>query len=77
MLRLVGNATLAQPRGINLIEVMAHGIEALRMSLTRGYGPMPAFRNRFSAAELAELANDVGRFSRSMGATFRTSARQM
>jgi mono/diheme cytochrome c family protein len=29
------------------------------MSLTRGYGPMPAFRNRLSAAQMADLANYV------------------
>jgi mono/diheme cytochrome c family protein len=59
MPRLVGNATLAQPDGVNLIEVMARGIGPQRMSLTRGYGPMPAFRNRLSAAQLADVANYV------------------
>jgi mono/diheme cytochrome c family protein len=56
---LVGNATLAQPDGVNLIEVIAHGIEPLRMSLTQGYGPMPAFRDRLSVAQMADLANYV------------------
>lgn len=56
---LVGNATLAQPDGINLIEVIARGLEPRRMSLTQGYGPMPAFRDRLSAAQMAELANYV------------------
>lgn len=59
MPRLAGNATLAQPDGVNLIEVMADGIDPHRMSLTRGYGPMPAFRNRLSAAQMADLANYV------------------
>jgi len=59
MPRLTGNATLAQPDGVNLIEVMAHGIDPQRMSLTRGYGPMPAFQNRLSAAQIAYLANYV------------------
>lgn len=56
---LVGNETLAQPDGVNLIEVIAHGIEPLRMSLTQGYGPMPAFRDRLSLAQMADLANYV------------------
>lgn len=59
MPRLAGNATLAQSDGINLIEVMANGVEPLRMSLTRGFGPMPAFRDRLSAAQMADLANYV------------------
>ncbi|MGJ0452595.1 MAG: cytochrome c [Methylocystis sp.] len=59
MPRLAGNATLAEPDGVNLIEVMAYGIDPDRMSLTRGYGPMPAFRNRLSAAQMADLANYV------------------
>jgi len=29
------------------------------MSLTQGYGPMPAFRDRLSAAQMADLANYV------------------
>jgi mono/diheme cytochrome c family protein len=56
---LAGNATLAQPDGINLIAVMAQGIDPQRMSLTHGYGPMPAFRDRLSPAQMAELANFV------------------
>jgi mono/diheme cytochrome c family protein len=56
---LAGNATLAEPDGVNLIEVMAHGIESERMSLTQGYGPMPAFQGRLSAAQMADLANYV------------------
>ncbi len=56
---LAGNATLEEPDGVNLIEVMAHGVKPDRMSLTRGYGPMPAFRNRLSAAQMADLANYV------------------
>ena len=56
---LAGNTTLAQPDGVNLIEVMAHGIDPQRMSLTLGYGPMPAFRNRLSATQMADLANYV------------------
>lgn len=59
MPRLAGNATLAQGDGVNLIEVVAHGIDPQRMSLTRGYGPMPAFQNRLSAAQMADLANYV------------------
>ena len=56
---LAGNTTLAQPDGVNLIEVMADGIDPQRMSLTQGYGPMPAFRDRLSAAQMADLANYV------------------
>lgn len=56
---LAGNATLAQPDGVNLIKVMANGIAPLRMSLTQAYGPMPAFGDRLSAAQLAVLANYV------------------
>lgn len=59
MPRLAGNATLAQPDGVNLIEVMAQGIDPQRMSLTQGYGPMPAFRDRLSTAQMADLANYV------------------
>jgi mono/diheme cytochrome c family protein len=59
MPRLAGNATLAQPDGVNLIEVIAQGIDPQRMSLTRGYGPMPAFRNRLSPAQMADLANYI------------------
>jgi len=56
---LAGNATLAQADGVNLIQVIANGLEARRMSLTEGYGPMPAFRDRLSDAQMAELANYV------------------
>ncbi|GAB5378625.1 MAG: cytochrome c [Acuticoccus sp.] len=56
---LAGNATVSQPDGINLIEVMATGIEPRKMSLTRGYGPMPAFAGRLTNAQMAELANYV------------------
>jgi mono/diheme cytochrome c family protein len=56
---LAGNATLAEPGGTNLIEVMAHGIKPERMSLTQGYGPMPGFQDRLSAAQMAALANYV------------------
>lgn len=56
---LAGNATLAQPDGINLIAVMANGIDPQKMSLTQGYGPMPAFGSRLSAAQMADLANYV------------------
>jgi mono/diheme cytochrome c family protein len=59
MPRLAGNATLAEPDGVNLIEVIAHGIDPQRMSLTRGYGPMPAFRDRLSPTQMADLANYV------------------
>jgi mono/diheme cytochrome c family protein len=59
MPRLVGNATLAQPDGVNLIQVVAQGIDPQRMSLTLGYGPMPAFRDRLTAAQMADLANYV------------------
>ncbi len=56
---LAGNTTLAEPDGINLIAVMAQGIDPQRMSLTDGYGPMPAFRDRLSATQMADLANYV------------------
>lgn len=56
---LAGNATLAQPDGVNLIKVMAQGLDPQRISLTLAYGPMPAFRDRLSAGEMADLANYV------------------
>ena len=56
---LAGNTTLAQADGINLIQVMAQGLDPRRMSLTQGYGPMPAFRDRLTAAQMADLANYV------------------
>jgi mono/diheme cytochrome c family protein len=56
---LAGNATLAQADGVNLIEVMGHGMEPRRMSLTSGYGPMQAFADRLTAAQMADLANYV------------------
>jgi mono/diheme cytochrome c family protein len=59
MPRLAGNTTLAQPDGVNLIAVMADGLDPRRMSLTLGYGPMPAFRDRLSVAQMADLANYV------------------
>jgi mono/diheme cytochrome c family protein len=59
MPRLAGNATLAEPDGVNLIEVMARGIDPQRMSLTQGFGPMPAFGDRLTAAQMADLANYV------------------
>jgi len=59
MPRLAGNSTLAQPDGINLIQVMAHGIDPQRMSPTLGYGPMPGFLGRLSPAQMADLANYV------------------
>ena len=67
---LAGNATLAQPDGVNLIGVMADGIDPQRMSLTLGYGPMPAFRDRLSAAQMADLANYVRSVLRSTAAAF-------
>lgn len=56
---LAGNATLAQPDGVNLIKVMAQGLDPQRVSLTLAYGPMPAFRDRLSAGQMADLANYV------------------
>jgi len=56
---LRGNSTLAEAGGINLIQVMAQGIPMQGMSQTLGYGPMPAFRDRLSDAELASVANYV------------------
>ena len=54
---LKGNATLAQPDGINLIRVVAEGIPADRMSQTAGFGPMPGYAGRLDPAQMAELAN--------------------
>ena len=59
MPQLASNATVAQPKGINLIRVVADGLDLQRISLTQGYGPMPAFRNRLSPAQIADLANYV------------------
>jgi len=56
---LKGNSTLAQSDGINLIQVMAQGIPMQGISLTSGYGPMPAFRDRLTSAEMADVANYV------------------
>jgi len=56
---LKGNSTLAQAGGTNLIQVIAQGIKMQGMSPTLGYGPMPAFRDRLSAAQMAEVANYV------------------
>jgi len=56
---LKGNSTLAQSDGINLIQVMAQGIPMQGISLTSGYGPMPAFRGRLTNAEMADVANYV------------------
>lgn len=54
---LKGNATLAQPDGRNLIQVIANGVKPEGMGLTAGFGPMPGYRDRLSPAQMADLAN--------------------
>ncbi len=54
---LDGNSTLAQPDGINLVQVIAQGTSPQSMDLTHGYGPMPAFKDRLSVAQMADLTN--------------------
>ena len=54
---LAGNATLAQPDGINLVQVMAKGIAPQSLDQAHGYGPMPSFKDRLSPAQMTELAN--------------------
>ena len=54
---LMGNSTVAQADGVNLVEAVWHGIPEEHMNLTSGYGPMPAFQDRLSAAQVADLAN--------------------
>ena len=53
------NATLAQPDGVNLVTVIARGLAPQSMSLTEAYGPMPAFGDRLSAAQIADIANYI------------------
>jgi len=66
---LQANSTLAQSDGFNLIQVIAQGIEAVEMSQTRGYGPMPSFQDRLTAAEMADLANYIRSVFSSGGTT--------
>jgi mono/diheme cytochrome c family protein len=56
---LKGNATVAQPDGVNLVTVIARGLDPQKMDPTEGYGPMPGFADRLSNAQIAELANYV------------------
>lgn len=56
---LLGNATLAQPDGVNLVRVMANGLAGDHLNQTTGYGPMPAFQNRLTVAEFVSLTNYV------------------
>lgn len=56
---LKGNATLAQADGVNLVTVMAQGLESDHLNQTTGYGPMPAFRDRLTVAQFVDLSNYV------------------
>lgn len=56
---LLGNATLAQSDGINLVQIMAQGVEGDHLNQTTGYGPMPAFRDRLTVSEFVDLSNYV------------------
>jgi mono/diheme cytochrome c family protein len=56
---LKGNSTLAEADGINLVQVMAQGVPMQGMSPTLGYGPMPAFRDRLTNSQMANVANYV------------------
>lgn len=56
---LVGSSTVAQPNGVNLVQLVWNGAPEQHMNLTSGYGPMPAFKHRLSAAQAADLANYV------------------
>ncbi|WP_439530637.1 c-type cytochrome [Pannonibacter sp.] len=44
---------------MNLIKVMALGIAPQNLSLTHGFGLMPAFADRLSPQQMADLANYV------------------
>ncbi|MFC3229044.1 c-type cytochrome [Marinibaculum pumilum] len=54
---LKGNATLAQPDGRNLVQVIADGVKPEAMSQTAGYGPMPGYRDRLDTQQITDLAN--------------------
>jgi len=54
---LKGNSTLAQPDGTNLVRVIANGLQPAEMSAQSGYGPMPAYKDRLTPAQIADLAN--------------------
>lgn len=56
---LVGNSTVAQANGVNLVRVIAQGLEAQSTSQTSGYGPMPAYADRLDVAQLTDLVNYV------------------
>lgn len=53
---LAGSQSVSDPEGINLVKVMLTGAD-LRTEKGRGY--MPSFRNAYSDAELASVANYV------------------
>lgn len=54
---LQGNSLMALADPTNLIRVIANGIEPVTISPTRGFGPMPAYRDRLSAQEMTDLVN--------------------
>lgn len=54
---LKGSSTIAQADAVNLISVIANGLKPEEMSSGIGYGPMPAFHDRLSAAQIADLVN--------------------
>lgn len=62
---LKGNATVGQEDGRNLVRVIADGLKSETMSQTDAFGPMPAYRDRLSAEQIADLAN----FTRSVFAS--------
>lgn len=54
---LNGNATIAQVDGVNLVRVIALGLEAQSLSRTSGYGPMPAYAERLNLTQMTDLVN--------------------
>lgn len=54
---LDGNSTVAQTDAVNLVLVIAGGLEQKASGRGASYGPMPAFGNRLSVAQMTDLVN--------------------
>ncbi|WP_158964669.1 c-type cytochrome [Chachezhania sediminis] len=57
---LMGNSTLGEPGGRNLVSVVTNGIEPQQADASsNAYGQMPSFGDRFSLEQMTDLANFV------------------
>lgn len=71
---LAGSQTVNDPEGVNLVQVMLKGAD---LKTSTGHGYMPSFRDAYSDAELAAVANYViGHFGGKTGAVTAEAVRE-